>query len=97
MKLFELYRRMADAIDERRRIIDIITDMAGKHENERVNQVAQIFQTFKYRDDRDGWVQGIPFSTNPDEINMVLQQVTNQGDALATKRLLRKILELTDG
>lgn len=93
----ELYRNQKEAANTRRQIIDIVTEAAQRNLRDMVNQIAQIFATFRYRDDSDGWVEGIPFSTDPQELNTILATITAQGDELATKRLLRKLTELTNG
>lgn len=97
MKLMELRSRPTEMEDERQHIEELISDFIAFGRRDKLQQAAEIFANFRYRDDRDGWLTGIPFSTDPQQLNTALRTITAQGDEMATKRLLRRILELTDG
>lgn len=96
MKLLELYRNPTELIDDRQHIIEVIEDWLANKNFDKIEAAAEIFSNFGYRDDKEGWKRGIPFSTNSTDLNRIIATISAQGDEMASKRLKRKILELTN-
>lgn len=97
MRIFELYYNPAEGMKQRQQIVGIVGELKANNDWDTLEQISHLFASFKYRDDREGLLRGIPFSTSPNDLNTTLGEITAQGDEMATKRLLRRILELING